>query len=259
LSRQILDRLYSVLPRRVYRRVIRDLERMSFASLDYDKHEILMSRGVRTDSCAKEPELVAWLETTLRPGQVFYDVGANVGAFSLVAAKYHEGKVKVYAFEPSATTFPILIQNIVRNHCEEMIWPLSMPLAKEATVSMFNYRDLGVGWSTHAFGDAIDYNGSTFKPAFQQLMLSVTVDEMVGRALLPAPHHMKLDVDGLELDILSGAKNVLKGGTVESLFVEISKRFGETALVVLLEECGFTKVATYPHGETSNGVFAKRK
>src|SRR5579872_3231912 len=43
--------------------------------------------GVRLRSVEKEPFTVEWIEQSLRPGEVFYDIGANVGAYSLIAAR----------------------------------------------------------------------------------------------------------------------------------------------------------------------------
>ena len=47
-----------------------------------------MERQWRAASCAKEPWTVNWLRDAVGPGDVLYDIGANVGAFSLVAAKH---------------------------------------------------------------------------------------------------------------------------------------------------------------------------
>ena len=58
--------------------------------LDYAANRIQMCvnspwQPYRLNSCAKEPETVAWIERNVRPGDTFYDIGANVGAYSLVA------------------------------------------------------------------------------------------------------------------------------------------------------------------------------
>ena len=67
--------------------------------LDYSRRDIFLHIEsdfeylVRRRSCKKEPETVQWLEASLHPGDVLYDVGANIGAYSLVASKYLEGDV----------------------------------------------------------------------------------------------------------------------------------------------------------------------
>src|SRR5437879_4841090 len=108
LKTKIWHAFYRMIPKKYYSRIIPELQQLAFTPLDYDKHEILMAQGVMDTWCRGEPELVKWLETALKPGQVFYDIGSNVGTCALIAAKYHQHKVKVYAFEPAATTVLIL-------------------------------------------------------------------------------------------------------------------------------------------------------
>ena len=264
LSRETKSRIwhafYRMIPKRYYPHMIHDLERLAFVPLDYDKHEILLAEGIRGQTCANEPEVVTWMETYLKPGQVFYDIGANVGAMSLIAAKFHQGKVKVYAFEPAATTVLMLVQNILRNNCEKSVIPVSFPLAKEVKVATFNYfRNLGVGGVGHTFGEAVTYDGDAFEPVYQQLMFSATIDDLVGKGYLPAPNHLKLDVDGLEPEILAGGESVLKSPAVESVILEVGKRFDEKQVITLLDRCEFDIVETYRHENSSNRLFGKRK
>lgn len=67
---------------------------------------------IRLSSCAKEPATVNWIENYFQPGDVFYDIGANNGAHSLIGFKFLKGNVKIYAFEPGFVTFPQLCRNV---------------------------------------------------------------------------------------------------------------------------------------------------
>ena len=101
--------------------------------LDYKGGKIFMdlsSSGelVRLRACQKEPETVKWIETHLKPGETFYDIGANVGAYSFVAHKVSGGKSTIYALEPSFSTFAALCRNIMLNHCDGNIVPLQIAL-----------------------------------------------------------------------------------------------------------------------------------
>src|SRR5205807_5464610 len=62
-----------------------------------------------------EPNLTAWLARTLRPGDVFVDVGANIGYFSVLAAGLVGPAGAVVAVEPSPTAFGMLVANLARN------------------------------------------------------------------------------------------------------------------------------------------------
>src|SRR6516225_6093965 len=57
---------------------------------------------------SKEPDTIRWIDS-FEPNDVFWDIGANVGVFSLYAARR---KVRVLAFEPSAGNYMILCRNV---------------------------------------------------------------------------------------------------------------------------------------------------
>src|SRR5581483_11849042 len=101
-------------------------------SLDYAAHRILLLAssaeiGVRLRSVEKEPFTVEWIEQSLRPGDVFYDIGANVGSYSLIAAKTTGNRARIYAFEPAPASFLDLTRNFEMNACAECV--VSLPVA----------------------------------------------------------------------------------------------------------------------------------
>ena len=90
--------------------------------LDYARHriELLVSSpaiGRRLASVQKEPFTVDWIERSIKPGDVLYDVGANVGPYSLISAKATSNGARIFAFEPSAPSFHDLSRNILINDC----------------------------------------------------------------------------------------------------------------------------------------------
>ena len=86
------------------------------------------------------------------PGDVLYDVGANVGAFSLVAAKAHDQAVRVFAFEPSFVTYAALCRNILENGCDKSVTPMPIALTEDKGNTVFKYRSLISGATQHALG-----------------------------------------------------------------------------------------------------------
>lgn len=192
--------------------------------MDYDKHKIIMSKGIRANQCKSEPDVVKWIETELKEGDVFFDIGASVGPFSLIASKYLNGKTQIYAFEPAYNNFQDLIKNIILNSCQDSIFPVNIPLAKEISVEKFNYRSFNSGRGFHTLGEAKEQSqtsGKTYNPVFTQIVLTANLDELCFKYDFPLPTHVKLDVDGFEYQILLGAENVLKSGKMKSLMVEI--------------------------------------
>lgn len=184
----------------------------AYNTLRYDKHEIYMYKGIRKDSAEKkEPKTIAWIEKDMAPGEVLYDIGANVGAFSLVAAKFG---IQVYAFEPSIMTFIALMKNIYKNKCESNIIALNIPLAESTRLDYFYYSDIGIGESGHSFGKADK------KAMMKQMMLSTTLDELTSSYSFPVPNHIKLDVDGNEKEVLEGAANTLTNSSLKTILIE---------------------------------------
>ena len=90
---------------------------MTVETLDYPGAKILMEAetqqemGYRIHSCQKEPWTVAMIER-MQPGDVLYDIGANVGAYTLVAAALHH---RVVAIEPGYANYARLCQNPTMN------------------------------------------------------------------------------------------------------------------------------------------------
>ena len=227
--------------------------------MDYAPHDIylhvdsLIELETRLHSCAKEPDTVEWIETFMKPGDTFYDIGANVGAYSLIAAKAFQGAVKVFAFEPAFLNFTQLCRNVFFNDCGDTITPLSIALSEKTSLDSFNYHDLVPGGALHTLGEAIDYKGDRFKPIFKQAMLSFTTDDLIAQFGLPTPTHIKIDVDGIELGILKGAGRTLADNTLRSIVVELEAGPGEEEISSLLFAKGFRLHAR--HGRRTPGMF----
>ena len=196
--------------------------------MDYPRHDIFlnidsdMEYRVRVHSCQKEPETVEWIETFLKEGEVLYDIGANVGAYSLVAAKFFGHKVKVYAFEPAFLNFPQLCKNLALNSCQDSVIPFQIALSDETGIENFNYYSLTPGGAVHTLGEAVDYLGAEFTPAAIQPVLRYRVDDFIQQFHIPAPNHIKIDVDGTEFAILKGMDQTLANGSVRSMLLEIT-------------------------------------
>ena len=219
------------------------------ARLDYSKREIFLNvsskieLNTRTRSCAKEPDLVEWIESNFKAGEVFFDIGANVGAYSLVASKFLNDDLRVYSFEPSFITFGQLCRNVQLNGCSSSITPLQIALAEKTGIEVLNYNNLEPGGALHALGACIDYKGDAFEPVYRQPVISFAADDLLTVLKVPQPNHIKIDVDGIELPILRGASNVLKNRQLRSVVVELEKGTrDESGTLELLTAAGFKLV-----------------
>lgn len=227
--------------------------------MDYEPHDIylhidsLTEFETRLHSCAKEPDTVEWIETFMKPGDTFYDIGANVGAYSLIAAKAFNGRVNVFAFEPAFLNFTQLCRNIVLNQCHNSITPLSIALSDKTSLDSFNYHDLTPGGSLHTLGEAIDHKGDRFEPVLKQPMISFKTDDLIRQFNLPRPTHIKIDVDGIEFSVLKGAEQTLLEGTLRSVVVEVEGGEREQEICDYLSQKGFPLHAR--HGRRTPGMF----
>jgi FkbM family methyltransferase len=194
---------------------------------------------------------------------VLYDIGANVGTFSLVAAM-HSG-AHVIAFEPGYSSFARLCDNIQLNGCQHMIVPVPIPLTDNNGVFGFKYKSLDPGQSRHKLKpDAWRFRGITPAAArYEQPMLAMTLDELVATFNLPKPHHLKIDVDGVEDRVLAGARRTLRSRVLRSVLIEADNTKWE-AVVRLLRQAGLELDKRINRGTSkpnapSYGLFIRRK
>lgn len=211
--------------------------------LDYDKHPIWLHDNIRLSSCGKEPDTVRWIENFDNNDRVF-DIGANVGAYSLIMAKY---AAKIYAFEPSAFTFGVLVRNIHTNNAFNIV-PLNMALSGCRKLGTFAYSSIDLGSSGHGFNSAPEK-----EEAYRQEILSYSVDDFVGDFRIEPPNHIKLDVDGIELEILKGAVKTISNKTFKSLMVEGKDDSAE--MFDFLEKLNFQRKARYDVGSAREGIY----
>lgn len=224
----------------------------SVALLDYDRHPIRigvsspMEYHTRLHSCKKEPETIRWIEEALAPGDVLYDIGANVGTYTLVADAVWRERIRIVSIEPSPINFARLLRNLALNRCEERVTALPVALADRTGLLPFHCQNLTAGGSLHALGEARDHRGEPFIPVATTSILSYDLDTLVEQFHLPEPTHLKLDVDGTELSILRGAPRTLRAA--RSVLVEVDDhRADGSAIQALLEEHGFRQAGRYPY------------
>lgn len=221
-------------------------------SLDYEKGDVRIyadswvEYDKRAFSCSKEPETIAWLETHIKPGDVVYDIGANVGAYSLLIGRRFRGEVKVYAFEPSFSTFAQLSRNVALNGVSDAVYPMYIALSDKSGLGFFKYSSLDAGTALHAL--EMESADAEFKAVHRQPVLSFTLDEMIERFCMPYPDHIKLDVDGIEHAILTGAVRTLAHPGLRSLIVESEEtRPGTKNIQTLLRSAGFELESEHVH------------
>jgi FkbM family methyltransferase len=220
--------------------------------LDYPSAPIVLDGATklarkRKNATTKEPQTVAWIES-LAAGDVLYDIGANVGAYSLIAALRPQGALRVLAFEPAFANYALLCRNVVHNRAGEHIMPLPITLGAATAVGTFGYSTLSAGAGTHA---GLGASGSE---AYDQPVLVFALDDLIERFELPFPQHVKLDVERAEVDVLRGGARTLTDPRLQSTLVEIGAE-SEDEVETLMTGCGLTRVDTLRSGQTAEEPF----
>jgi FkbM family methyltransferase len=183
-----------------------------------------------------EPEVQTALQTQLRPGMTFYDVGANIGFFSLLAARLVGEKGRVVAFEADPEVATRLREHVARNEFswvateEKAVWSERKSVFF-ARIDPAASPDRGLGHVvSRVEGDAI-------------YVQAISLDEYVKTA--QSPDFVKCDVEGAEVEVFRGALQLLKEKRPGILFEMHS---GENRKI-LLEELSLLNYACTNCGE----------
>jgi len=159
----------------------------------------------------------------LREEDLFIDIGANVGAYSILACGV--SKASVMAIEPIPSTFGSLKMNVKINECERKCTIHNIGLSDRETDLWFTLdRD-----TTNRVVDTEcvkDENQHTGK------IKVTTLDKLLGKA---NPSMIKIDVEGHELAVLEGAKNILCNKNLDAIVIETlgEKQFIEDLFSIL--------------------------
>lgn len=183
-----------------------------------------------------EFEDMAFLLHLLRKDDLFIDVGANIGSYTILAAA--EVGARVIAIEPIPDTFKNLAQNIAINNTEHTVKALNIGLgSKKGTLNFTNSFDTG----NHVADDNDMATGLTM----------VSTDTMDNILDGDRPLLIKIDVEGFETEVLNGASNTLQSPALKAIIIELNgsgKRYGfdEEAIHLLLVNHGFKAMKYQP-------------
>ncbi len=148
-----------------------------------------------------EPEVQAALQQNLRPGMLFYDIGANIGFFSLLAARLVGKQGHVVSFEADPEIAARLREHVARNEFgwitveQKAVWSEARTVFFARTDPATS-PDRGLGHIVPAStGDTIQVS-------------ALSLDDYTSTR--PAPDFLKCDVEGAEVEVFRGAQRLLK-------------------------------------------------
>ena len=166
----------------------------------------------------KEPETIEWIKS-FSPHDIFFDVGANVGVYSLFASSLYP-EMTIWAFEPMKANYAALIQNIEMNGFH------NIKAFRQAIGNRTGWVDLdrGDGARGESGAQVTDREGRTWIASIDDLRAA-------------HPDHVKIDIDGQELEVVKGMRETLP--RIKSILIEVSKA-SKGPIMDILTAAGFT-------------------
>ncbi len=166
-----------------------------------------------------EPVTAAVIAHLLQPGDVFFDVGANQGQFSLLAAQRVGSHGNVYSFEPNETVRRLLIQSIGLNGFTNVHVENTACMAKAGAFVLELEASTG-----NAYGGAKTVERTTESNG--QAVRGITLDQYVAEKGIDRIDLIKMDIEGGEAGALIGMEGILKRRMVKNLIVEFHPELG---------------------------------
>ena len=192
-----------------------------------------------------EAVTAALLKALMDPESVFFDIGSNWGFFSFLIASNPTFRGKVFAFEPNPVARLDLEKILRATILSQFIFPQPFALGAKATTMAISASALVRTGNTHLLNLA---DGD----------VSVEVKRL-DELNLPLPDVMKLDVEGMELDILEGGLELLRRARPAIVFESLSSPDDPTSsvrLVDFLSESGYEFFVPVFHFKNKDGPLA---
>ena len=172
-----------------------------------------------------EPNLTAVVERLLRPGDVFVDLGAHVGYYTILAADLVGTDGHVFAFEPSPTRYRELVANVQRSARTNVSAFERAAGSGDGTATLYDAPRPNTGastLSTGAFAHPVVGRAEDFRPVTVEV---VAAESVLPPDVLPRVRVVKVDVEGYESEAIRGIEQVLGVGAPVTVLVELSPRW----------------------------------
>jgi len=176
------------------------------------------------------------VQRLLKEDDVFWDIGANVGYFTLVAAAALANRGQIVAFEPGKNAYARLVENVALNPYRNIqTFPVAVADGEGEAV-------------LHLAGDIADSSASLYPAAQaqagQEVCRTVSLDHWLDSQGLRPPDLIKLDAEGAELAVLQGAQKLIADSPPLWLMEMEEKNLraagaSKTAVAQFLTGCGY--------------------
>jgi FkbM family methyltransferase len=200
-----------------------------------------------------EQQVVTQVMSFLKPVDVVFDIGANVGLYTVLLSKRVGDAGQVIAFEPEARTYEHLMENLQLNERKNVRCFRKALGERTGQASLFTGSVIGGGSLVHQQGGG---NG-------EEVVEIAQGDELVATEKLPTPRAVKIDVEGYEHSVIQGLRHTLSEPVCEMLCCEIHPSMlpaGITpeAVLSLVDSLGFKQIQRFPRWDKTFHIVARK-
>ncbi|MGH9685959.1 MAG: FkbM family methyltransferase [Candidatus Acidiferrales bacterium] len=231
--------------------IIQDVYGYRFVVYSHHRSNVLDLARHPTDRAEFEviPRLV-------RRGDIAFDVGANVGLYSVLLSRLCGPRGRVWAFEPVPETYWRLRETLALNRCENVAPVQAAVCDKDGMATMSLFDPGHAEWNTLGTPE-VDPCGNQVQTLVSVQVASRSLDEFCKNQKIDHINFLKVDVEGFEVSVFAGADKLLRDHRVDFLCFEISQRplrsagFSSRDVFAALEAHGYAAYAL----DRVNGMF----
>jgi FkbM family methyltransferase len=179
------------------------------------------------------------LETHLKPGSSFVDLGANEGYFTVIAGLLCGHGGRVLSIEPQERLLPVIRQNILLNRLS------NVSLLNAAISDTPGSAELFLTSDTNSGGSGFHRHSKYSLPT--QTVQTLTLEQALDQHQLPQVDLMKIDIEGFEYEALLGSPQVFQTHRIKALALELHPHILEARgkdaneITAMLANAGYTR------------------
>ena len=202
----------------------------------------------------REPDTLTWIET-FTPDEVLWDIGANIGVFTLYAARV--AGARVVAFDPLPLNHAGLTRNLCLNGLTDKVNAFCVALADTTQVARLRVPAEAdtPGGAGGVFNDENDNFGVPVKTVYELGVLGYGIDDFLDTFDVPFPNHLKLDIDGIQGKVVAGARATLRDARLKTAMIELQPMPEQSGFILQeMSAAGFalTKTVASVAGESAD-------
>lgn len=198
--------------------IFKDVNGFRFVLYPYDAANLL--------NLARHPADVAEFEVIPRlvhPGDVAFDIGANIGLYSVLLDRLCGPSGRVWAFEPVPETYWRLRETLALNRCGNVVPVQAAVCKREGGIVVNLFGPEHSEWNSLGTPCMKEVNGGSVVPERSVGVPACSLDQFCANENIKRINFLKVDVEGFEIPVFEGAESLLSERRVDYICFEVSR------------------------------------